>query len=534
LEDTCVRWIAKNLTLVTSRNSCGADSKCFWMFPNSSYRISARPAQKILQKLCKYGIIKDEYMTLFSSRYVDLISPVLKEAPVTPTALRVLREFELYNLTATNLKEMNLNSLIGCLGEDTAENLVSLNVSGLSIVENKIPVVVSLGRLRKLQILNVSKTKFTNECLQTAVNCLPNLRFLNISRTSIDCINALLPLHRSLTGLIMHRLHLKTTKGMLESILSVILQLHELRVLDVSSESQKSEVHVSGVEILCSGQALPHLTHIDLCGNLFGLTLADVANLIQNHPQLEFAGLAAWPQRHRHELEGIYQLSLKYPHITMLADRGQKPLLAILLRNKDRRQYLQTAFHNIFEETSSREWLDPELLAAVLRVMRLHMSHSDMILAGTAVVYNLTRGEQSAQLPLDLLNRAVNITLTAIEQHQKLLQLLKNCFLTLCSDTVLHRAVSVQRIVFCCNSSPCSNRPSVYHWKGKIGDLKKTDNAPTVSPLFSFHLWSFQQFSCKRCCELVFQSLIKYDDVHMKRMGVAIISILAAEVSMVF
>ncbi|KAL7059784.1 hypothetical protein AAHC03_014033 [Spirometra sp. Aus1] len=162
----------------------------------------------------------------------------------------------------------------------------------------------------------------------------------------------------------------------------------------------------------------------------------------------------------------------------MLADRGQKPLLAILLRNKDRRQYLQTAFHNIFEETSSREWLDPELLAAVLRVMRLHMSHSDMILAGTAVVYNLTRGEQSAQLPLDLLNRAVNITLTAIEQHQKLLQLLKNCFLTLCSDTVLHRA----------------------------------------------------QFSCKRCCELVFQSLIKYDDVHMKRMGVAIISILAAEV----
>ncbi|BHF70296.1 Zyg-11 member B, cell cycle regulator [Sparganum proliferum] len=204
----------------------------------------------------------------------------------------------------------------------------------------------------------------------------------------------------------------------------------------------------------------------------------DVKNFIQNHPHLEFAGLAAWPQRHRHELEGIYQLSLKYPHITMLADRGQKPLLAILLRNKDRRQYLQTAFHNIFEETSSREWLDPELLAAVLRVMRLHMSHSDMILAGTAVVYNLTRGEQSAQLPLDLLNRAVNITLTAIEQHQKLLQLLKNCFLTLCSDTVLHRA----------------------------------------------------QFSCKRCCELVFQSLIKYDDVHMKRMGVAIISILAAEV----
>ena len=47
----------------------------------------------------------------------------------------------------------------------------------------------------------------------------------------------------------------------------------------------------------------------------------------------------------------------------MLGDRGEKPLLATLLRNKDRRIYLQNAFHNIFEETSSREWLNPDLLA---------------------------------------------------------------------------------------------------------------------------------------------------------------------------
>lgn len=65
-----------------------------------------------------------------------------------------------------------------------------------------------------------------------------------------------------------------------------------------------------------------------------------------------------------------------------------------------------------------------------------------MILAGTAVVYNLTRGEQAVRLPLELLNRAVSITLMSIEHHQNQVQLLKNCFLTLCSDNVLHRAVS--------------------------------------------------------------------------------------------
>lgn len=74
--------------------------------------------------------------------------------------------------------------------------------------------------------------------------------------------------------------------------------------------------------------------------------------------------------------------------------------------------------------------------------MRLHIKQQDMILAGTAVVYNLTRGEQSAHLPQELLDRAVNTTLDSIEQYPAAIQLLKNCFLTLCSDTVLHRAVS--------------------------------------------------------------------------------------------
>ncbi|TNN16162.1 Protein zyg-11 isoform 1 [Schistosoma japonicum] len=111
--------------------------------------------------------------------------------------------------------------------------------------------------------------------------------------------------------------------------------------------------------------------------------------------------------------------------------------------------------------------------------MRLHLRRMEMILAGTAVIYNLTRSEQSNQLPLDLLNRAVRMTLTAMEKFPDNRQLQKNCFLTLCSDTVLYRAT----------------------------------------------------FNCIQCCELVFNNLLSFDDIHMKRMGVAIISILAAEIS---
>nr|CDS33552.1 eri1 exoribonuclease 3 [Hymenolepis microstoma] len=477
LEDISVRWIVKNFYSVVTKCSDCTESKYIWRFPYPDCRIVARPAEKILLKLCKRQVFKEEFLNLFSIKYVDLVSPVLRDVVVSPQYLRILRDFKLYNLTAASLKETNLNSLISCLGENTTENLVSLNLTNMAIEENKLPVIISLGRLKNLQVLNVSRTKFTSECLQNLVKLLPRLRFLNISRTNINNISALLELKTTLTGLIMHKLNLDSPQ-LLSRALSTILELSELRVLDVSSAGDRDRPRCPSVDRLCEPDCLPHLTHFDICGNQFSLKLVDVKNFIKNHPNLEFVGLAAWPSRQYHELQGIYQLSLDYPHIAMTGDRGEKLLLATLIRNKDRRIYLQNAFHNIFEETASRDWLNPDLLAAVLRVMRLHMNKQDMILAGTAVVYNLTRGEQSAQLPLDLLNRAVSTTLTSIEHHQEQVQLLKNCFLTLCSDNVLHRA----------------------------------------------------KFSCKRCCELVFKILIRFNDIHIKRMGVAIISILAAEI----
>ncbi|VUZ56492.1 unnamed protein product [Hymenolepis diminuta] len=477
LEDICVRWIVKNFCSVVTKCSDCTEPKYVWQFPYPDCRIVARPAEKILLKLCKRQVFREEFLNLFSIKYVDLVSPVLRDVVVNPQYLRILRDFKLYNLTAASLKETNLNSLISCLGENTTENLVTLNLTNMAIEENKLPVIISLGRLKNLQVLNVSRTKFTSECLQNLVKLLPRLRFLNISRTNINSINALLELKETLTGLIMHRLNLDSPQ-LLSRALSTILELGELRVLDVSSADDRDRPRCPAVDRLCEPETLPHLTHFDICGNQFSLKLIDVKKFIKNHPNLEFVGLAAWPSRQYHELQGIYQLSLDYPHITMTGDRGEKLLLATLTRNKDRRIYLQNAFHNIFEETASRDWLNPDLLAAVLRVMRLHMNKQDMILAGTAVVYNLTRGEQSAHLPLELLNRAVSTTLTSIEHHQEQVQLLKNCFLTLCSDNVLHRA----------------------------------------------------KFSCKRCCESVFKILIRFNDIHIKRMGVAIISILAAEI----
>ncbi|KAF5403314.1 Eri1 exoribonuclease 3 [Paragonimus heterotremus] len=479
LEDVCVRFVCKNLNFLTFVDGPEHELRRRWRFPYPNFRISPQPAQKILLQLCKRNALDDERMSLFSSDSLNLISPVIKEANVSPASLRVLKEFRLSNLSAMNLPNVNLNSIIGCLGEWTVHNLISLNVTGTSIMcETNLPILVVLGRFKNLQVLNVSRTEFTTSNLQIVADDLSNLQHLNISRTRVTDISPLLAIRDRLTGLIMHRLELEHREDV-EKLLWNIVQLHQLRTLDVSDRPQPAVGGFAAVSRLCSATALPHLVHLDLSGNPFGLRLEDARVLVANHPKLVFVGFASWLSNHEHELEGIHKLSLKYPGITMLGDRGDQLLLNTLTRNKDRAIYLQNALHSIFEATSNRESLKPDLLQAVLRVMRLHLRRMEMILAGTAVIYNLTRSEQSGQLPLELLNRAVRMTLTAMEKFPKNRQLQKNCFLTLCSDTVLYRAT----------------------------------------------------FNCSQCCELVFNNLIAFDDVHMKRMGVAIISILAAEIS---
>ncbi|CAH8669677.1 unnamed protein product [Schistosoma haematobium] len=416
LEDLCVRCVCKNLNVLTYL----------------SFRLVARPSQKILLQLCKRNALDDDRMSLFNADSVDLMSPVIKEANVSPSSFKVLKEFRLYSLSAMNLTKVNLNTIISCLGEWTVQNLMCLNISGTSILcETHLPILVALGRFKNLSVLNASRTELNTQSLQIIVDDLLNLRYLNISRTRVTDITPLLNIRDRLNGLIMHRLQLETTEDMAK-LLYTVVELNQLRILDISDKPRNTVGRYDAVDKFCSPEALPFLEHIDLSGNQFGLKLSDARAFLESHPRLTYAGFASWLSSHEDELEGIYRLSQQYPHIT-----------------------------------------------AVLRVMRLHLRRMEMILAGTAVIYNLTRSEQSNQLPIDLLNRAVRMTLTAMEKFPDNRQLQKNCFLTLCSDTVLYRAT----------------------------------------------------FNCIQCCELVFNNLLSFDDIHMKRMGVAIISILAAEIS---
>ncbi|CAH8667379.1 unnamed protein product [Dicrocoelium dendriticum] len=256
LEDLCVRHVCKNLNSLTFFDG----SKQRWCFPYPEFYISVRPAQKILIQLCKRNALDDDRMCLFSPEFLNLTSPIIKEVSVSSSALRVLKEFRLSGLSAVNLPNVNLNSLLGCLGEWTVKNLISLNVTGTSILSgSSLPILAALGRFKSLEIV---------------ADDLPNLRFLNISRTRVNDIRPLLSIRDRLTGLVMHRLELEKREEV-ETLLHTIVQMHKLQFLDASDRHGPVNLRFDAVETLCSGAALPELTHIDLSGNQFGLRFED-------------------------------------------------------------------------------------------------------------------------------------------------------------------------------------------------------------------------------------------------------------------
>lgn len=276
-----MRYVCKNLNSFTYLEDDAIERKRKWCRPPSEFYLGCRPAQKILLQLCKRGTLDDERLALFSSEHVNLISPVIKDAIVSPSALRILKDFCLSSLSAMNMPGVNLNCIIGCLNESTMLNLTALNITGTSILgETNLPILVALGRFKNMQFLNVSRTEFTTQCLQIVADDLPNLKWLNISRTKVLDITPLVAMRGRLQGLIMHRLELNKGED-IEKLLKCVVKLSELRTLDASDKPKTDVIQFndnlrSTISKLCSGSALPHLRHVDLSGNQFGLKVDDV------------------------------------------------------------------------------------------------------------------------------------------------------------------------------------------------------------------------------------------------------------------
>ncbi|VDN97407.1 unnamed protein product [Rodentolepis nana] len=312
LKELCAESIAKNLTAVATHCSDCAVAKLRWRFPHSGYRIASPGADMIMKKLADLRILTSERLALFSKDQVNLHCITLRDSLEWASVSSILRDFTLFDVTARNSTCVRMEDIAWHFNESTIENLHTLKLVNMGIGESKYPMIAALAQLQNLRHLDISQSSFDNDCLYNLTRALTRLQYLDISETAVTDITFLVELRENLTSLKMHGLKINE-RSLCEAALSTILELKELRVLDISRTLQRPYHRFPAVGQLIEPGRFPHLEYFDMSGNLFGLTVKDVETFITNNMNLKFLGVA-----HGIDQLGIGRLPTKYPNIELV------------------------------------------------------------------------------------------------------------------------------------------------------------------------------------------------------------------------
>jgi len=115
----------------------------------------------------------------------------------------------------------------------------------------ELPVIVSLGALRNLHFLDVSRTDFNESMLEVIVHNLSLLESLNISSTLVRDVTALSQCRTRLRRLLMCNILLENS-----SSIDVLRSLSALRVLDVSYDEPSHSCSKAGLKSITAEDIL--------------------------------------------------------------------------------------------------------------------------------------------------------------------------------------------------------------------------------------------------------------------------------------
>ncbi|XP_066589972.1 protein zyg-11 homolog B-like [Prorops nasuta] len=451
-------------------------------FKNPDAFLPAEISEQLLTSLCENKTLSDLTITLFNSKSTRLRHVNLKDASALSTkGLKILKQHKIVNLVVNGLK-ITVNDLIGCLGDWSLQNLRSLSVAKGSFMDcSRYCVVVALSKLRSLHTLNVSGTEFNRHGLEIVVEDLPLLENLDISCTKVDDITPLKKCKDRLKTLTMYNLKI----GENENFISVLLELNQIRNLDISDEKYTHAFEMFAptkpkiADFLKAVETMPYLIYLDLSGK-DEIDAKDLKEFIKAHTHLRFLGLVY--------TDACYDDSLinpdnedYQPNLVVSGTASETQILEALRRYTFRPIYVQKCLFNLFRLTPN--FLEPrvDVIKLVLPGMREHPQQFRVQMAATACLYNLTKGELAINIHPSILKQIVDLTLIAMETYPNHYQLQKNTLLILCSDRILQDV-------------------------------------------------SFDKY---RCAKLVMNCLSAFNDAPMERMSVAICSILAAKISTV-
>ncbi|KAJ8376330.1 hypothetical protein SKAU_G00069100 [Synaphobranchus kaupii] len=464
LTDLCLSLVSSNLDRFCVKRADG--SLCL----RESLVFPQELADQLLCKMAMEGLLNDSTVGIFRScQYLRLRRACIRTARISAEAFRrALCPHRLLELDAARVNaDLTIADILRGLAsnkecQDSLQRLV-LNGLTMSLEEPNRRCFSSLQGLRGLSVANVD---FYDSGLAD-VCALPRLESLDISNTSVTNLTPLLGCRTRLRYLTMHQL--KRLEMTTAQLLFVLSQLDGLQHLDISDDKQfTSDV---ARQLLEQPGILPSLVSLDVSGRK-QVTDSAVKAFVEQRPGMTFVGLLATDAGFCDFLSG--EGSLK-----VTGEANETQICEALRRYSERECFVREALFHLFSLTHVMEKPRPDILKLVLMGMQSHPVTLHVQLAASACVFNLTKQDLAAGMPVRLLGTITQLLLEAMRNFPNHQQLQKNCLLSLCSDRILQEV-------------------------------------------------PFNRFEAAK---LVMQWLCNHEDQNMQRMAVAIISILAAKLS---
>uniref|UniRef100_A0A674NDN1 Zyg-11 family member, cell cycle regulator n=1 Tax=Takifugu rubripes TaxID=31033 RepID=A0A674NDN1_TAKRU len=467
LTDLCLTFLSQNLERFCATRPDGSLSfRDAILFPQEL-------ADQLLAKMATEGLLNDSTVGIFRNcEHLRLRRACIRTARISAEAFRkALCPHRLLELDAARVNaDLTIPDILQGLATNKycQESLQRLVLTGLTMSSLEEPTQYRFSTLRGLRSLSLGNVDFYDSGL-VDVCSLPRLESLDLSNTSVTNLTPLLGLKERLRSLTLHQL--KRLEMSTAQLLGVIGKLDVLQHLDISDDKQ----FTSDVARQLLGQTgiLPALVSLDVSGRKqVCVTDAAVKTFVEERPGMTFVGLLATDAGFSDFLSGEGNLKVT-------GEANEMQICEALRRYSEREGFVREALFHLFSLTHVMEKPRPDILKLVVLGMKNHPATLNVQLAASACVFNLTKQDLAAGMPVRLLSTVTQLLLEAMRTFPNHQQLQKNCLLSLCSDRILQEV-------------------------------------------------PFNRFEAAK---LVMQWLCNHEDQNMQRMAVAIISILAAKLS---
>lgn len=305
LQTLCLRYIADNLHKLCNETKHVNDGEPYpefkLSFKTPDTKFYSDLAEQLLQVVSQRCQLNDKLLSLFGDPCVMCLRRAnIKSALLTSRGLKALTCHQLLELDASGVRRVNVNDIIGALGEWTRRNIRSLNVSECTFLDkSKFCIVISLRQLRSLRHLNVSYTEFSNQLgLEYLAEGLPLLESLDISGTLVYSIQPLLRRKHQLKSLCMFQ-----TRVPEKDLIPVLLELKELRILDISQDAHPmlDSPHTANMNVLLQTEgSLPNIISLDISGR-DNISETALQCFLKTHETLRFLGLTLTQGTDQHQ-----------------------------------------------------------------------------------------------------------------------------------------------------------------------------------------------------------------------------------------